>query len=74
MEEKTKSTRGGYRPNSGRKPRGASLGLGNETIRFSVSFPVEMEKWVMSQSGKNRNDKVINIIFDLMKRDEFFSK
>jgi hypothetical protein len=63
-----KSSRGGYRQNSGRKQKGKELGLSGESIKFSVNMPIEIENWIMLQDGKNRNDKLIKILLEKMKK------
>jgi len=60
--------RGGYRPNSGRKQKGQELGLSGKSIKFSVNIPVEIEEWIMNQDGKNRNDKLVKALFEIMKK------
>jgi hypothetical protein len=61
-------SRGGFRPNSGRKQKGSELGLSGKSIKFSVNIPVEIEEWLMSKEGKNRNDKLVKTLFELMKK------
>jgi hypothetical protein len=63
-----KDPRGGYRPNSGRKQKGKELGLSGDSIKFSVNMPIEIEKWIISNNGNNRNDKLIKILFECMKK------
>ena len=59
---------GGYRPNSGRKSKGQELGLSGKSVKFSVNIPVEIEKWIILQDGKNRNDKLVKILLSFMKK------
>jgi hypothetical protein len=60
---------GGYRPNSGRKPKGQELGLSGKSKKVSIAIPVEIEEWIMLQDGKNRNDKIVKILFENMKKN-----
>ncbi|EJF06800.1 hypothetical protein ThvES_00010960 [Thiovulum sp. ES] len=66
-----KNSRGGYRQNSGRKQKGKELGLSGESVKFSVNMPIEIENWIISQDGKNRNDKLIKVLFECMKKGLF---
>ena len=59
---------GGARKGAGRKSKGLEHGLSGETIKFSVNMPIEVEKWIMNQEGKNRNDKLISYLISSMKK------
>lgn len=59
---------GGFRNGSGRKKKGLKLGFSGNTIKFSVNMPIEIENWIMTKEGKNRNDKLINYLTEIMKK------
>lgn len=59
---------GGSRVGSGRKNKGMEFGLSGETKKFSVNMPIEVEKWLQSKAGKNRNDKLIKFLIENMKK------
>lgn len=59
---------GGAREGSGRKSKGLEHGLSGDTIKFSVNMPIELEQWIMSKDGKNRNDKLITYLISNMKK------
>lgn len=62
------SNHGGVRAGSGRKKKGAEYSLSGNSIKFSVNMPIEVEKWILSKPGKNRNDKLIKYLIENMKK------
>jgi len=59
---------GGCREGSGRKNKGSEFGLTGGTKKFSVNLPSEVEAWIMQKEGKNRNDKLVRFLIDIMKK------
>lgn len=68
MINKNDKEHGGKRIGAGRKKKGMEYGLKGESIKFSVNMPIEIEKWIMSKDGNNRNDKLIKILNEQMKK------
>jgi len=63
-----KKTHGGKRIGSGRKNKSYEVGLSGETIKFSVNIPIEIEQWIMTLDGKNRNDKLVIFLLKHLKK------
>ena len=59
---------GGKRIGADRKNKSHEVGLSGETVKFSVSIPIEIKKWIMTLDGKNRNDKLVNFLLKHLKK------